>query len=244
MNTGHRDIGKFWILALGVLGAAGILAAAVLAANSDEKPKVHPDTTGWDPLFAPDLSNADYPEGVWKFEDGVLTATEDQNIFTKKAYDDFILDLEFKNAEGTNSGVVVYCSDKKDWVPNSVEVQIADDWSEKWSSQPASWQCGAIFGHLPASRTKVVKKPGEWNRMTVTCRGPIITVALNGEQITRMDMRKWTSAEKNPDGTEIPKWLSRPVAELQTKGYVGFQGKHGGAPIWFRNIRIKTLPTE
>jgi len=34
------------------------------------------------------------------------------------------------------------------------------------------------------------------------------------------------------------------VAELETKGYIGFQGKHAGAPVWFRNIKIKTLPAE
>jgi len=238
MNTIHHRL-----LALGVVGA-GALAAAVFAAETAEAPKGHPDTAGWEPLFAPDLSNADYPKGVWSVTDGVLTATEDKNIFTKKVYDDFILDIEFKNAEGTNSGVVVYCSDTKMWIPNSIEIQIADDWSEKWASQPRSWQCGAVFGHLPASRNKVVRKPGEWNRMTVTCKGPVVTIVLNGEQVNCMDMRKWTSAEKNPDGTEIPKWLSRPVAELETKGYIGFQGKHAGAPVWFRNIKIKTLPAE
>jgi len=232
------------LLALAVVGAAGILAAAVFAADTGETVKGHPDTTGWQPLFAPDLSDADAPEGVWSVTDGVLTATEDKNIFTKKPYDNFILDLEFKTAEGTNSGVVVYCSDKKKWIPNSIEIQIADDWSEKWASKPRSWQCGAVFGHLPAARNKVVKKPGQWNRMTVTCQGPIVTVVLNGEKVTVMDMRKWTSAKKNPDGSDIPGWLSRPVAELETKGYIGLQGKHAGAPIWFRNLKIKTLPSE
>ena len=241
MNTTHGHIWLHRVLALAVLAAAGVLAAAVFAAEAS---KGHPDTAGWEPLFAPDLSNADYPEGVWSVEDGVLTATEDKNIFTKKVYDNFILDLEFKTAEGTNSGVVVYCSDTKNWIPNSIEIQIADDWSETWASKPRSWQCGAVFGHLPAARNKVVKKPGEWNRMTVTCKGPIVTIVLNGEQVTVMDMRKWTSAEKNPDGTDIPKWLSRPVAELATKGHIGLQGKHAGAPVWFRNIRIQTLPAE
>jgi hypothetical protein len=30
------------------------------------------------PLFNGDLTNADYPAGVWSIEDGILTATEDQ----------------------------------------------------------------------------------------------------------------------------------------------------------------------
>jgi hypothetical protein len=69
----------------------------------------------------------------------------------------------------------------------------------------------------------------------------MIYVAINGELVTEMDMRKWTSATTNPDGSEIPPWLSKPLAELPTKGHVGLQGKHAGAPIFFRNIKIKPL---
>jgi hypothetical protein len=195
----------------------------------------------WRPLFAEDLSNADYPEGVWTVEDGVLTASEDQVLWTKEVYDNFMLDLEFKLAEGTNSGVIVYCSDKENWIPNSVEIQIADDYAEEWAESPETWQCGAIFGHLPASDEKDLKRPGEWNHYVVTCRDQNIQVELNGRLVTDMDMSRWTSATTNPDGSSIPEWLSTPFAELETKGYIGFQGKHAGAPIWFRNIKIKTL---
>ena len=64
---------------------------------------------------------------------------------------------------------------------------------------------------------------------------------LNGEQVTELDMNLWTSAKTNPDGSEIPSWLSKPLADLPTKGHIGFQGKHAGAPIYFRNIKIKEL---
>ena len=46
---------------------------------------------------------------------------------------------------------------------------------------------------------------------------------------------------ENPDGSKIPSWLSRPLAEMATKGHVGLQGKHAGAPIYFRNVKIKAL---
>lgn len=195
----------------------------------------------WQPLFAADLSNADYPSGVWTVENGELTASEDQAIWTTRTYDNFVLDLEFKNAEGTNSGVIVYCSDKEDWIPNSVEVQIADDYAEQWATSPKDWQCGAIFGHLPAVEQKVVKEPGEWNHYTITCMDQNIKVELNGQEVTNMDMGQWTSATTNPDGSPIPEWLSTPFAELATQGYIGLQGKHAGAPVWFRNVRVREL---
>ena len=87
----------------------------------------------------------------------------------------------------------------------------------------------------------MVKKPGNWNRMTITCKDHMIYVLLNGEQVTTMDMRKWTSAKKNPDGSAIPPWLSKPKADLPTRGKIGLQGKHAGAPIWFRNLKIKEI---
>lgn len=216
--------------------------SVVVLGGEVRPPKAHPDSTGWDSLLAEDLSNAIYPKGIWSMSDGVLTATEDRCIWTKKQYEDFILDLEFKNAEGTNSGVFVYCSNIDEFIPNSVEVQICDDYSPRWAKMPRTWHCAAIFGHQAASKS-AVKKPGEWNRMTITCKGPMISVVLNGEQVTRIDMKKWTSAKTNPDGSEIPPWLSKPMAALPTKGHIGLQGKHGGVPIYFRNIKIKTIST-
>ncbi len=199
-----------------------------------------PAAPAWTDLFAADLSDAEFPTGIWTVADGVITASEDQALWTKKDYQNFVLDLEFMTAPGTNSGVIVYCTDVANWIPNSVEVQIADDFAEQWAKSPATWHCGAIFGHLAPTKS-VVKTPGEWNHCTIACAGKRITVVLNGEQVTDMDMSLWTSAKTNPDGSEIPAWLSRPYAELATSGRIGFQGKHAGAPIYFRNIRIRDI---
>lgn len=221
-----------------VMLAALVFGASSAWAADAVPPQGHPDSAGWKSLFAEDLSDAIYPEGVWSVTDGVLTATKDEAIWTKGQYENFTLDLEFKNDPETNSGVIVYASDMQNWIPNSIEIQIADDHSEKWGKAPKTWQCAAIFGRLPAKESRV-KKPGEWNRMTITCQGKMIYVVLNGELVTEFDMSRWTSATKNPDGSDIPAWLSKPAAELATKGHIGLQGKHAGAPIFFRNLKIK-----
>lgn len=172
--------------------------------------------------------------------DGVLTASKDECIWSKEQYDDFVLDLEFKTADGTNSGVVVHATDTAEWIPHSVELQIADDYSEEWSKAPATWQCAAVFGHQAASK-RTVKHPGEWNHYTITCIGQKIWIVLNGELVNVCDMSRYTSATTNPDGTSIPKWLSNPMSQLPLHGYIGLQGKHAGAPIYFRNIKIMKL---
>ncbi|MGA0559747.1 3-keto-disaccharide hydrolase [Larkinella sp. VNQ87] len=223
-----------------ILLLVGCLLGSLAFAQTPQK---HPNTSGkdWKPLFAADLSDAGFPKGIWSVENGVLTATEDIPIWTQKTYKNFVLDLEFKNAPGTNSGVFVYCSDTARFIPNSVEIQIADDYSEQWSKAPATWQCAAFFGHKPAAKPKLVKPAGEWNRYTITCQGKKISVVMNGQLINKIDMNQWTSGKTNPDGTEIPNWLNKPWASLPNEGHVGFQGKHAGAPIYFRNMKIKEL---
>ncbi len=194
----------------------------------------------WQPLFNQDLSNAMDEKGAWFYDGEVLTASEDVSIFTTTQYENFVLDLEFKNEEGTNSGVIVYCTDRDNWIPNSVEIQIADDYHFMDTDWVPSYMCGGIFGHLAPNST-LVKKPGEWNHMNIRCEGQRIIVKLNGEVSADMDMALWTSGSKNPDGTDIPSWLPTPFAELPTKGYIGLQGKHGEANIYFRNVKIAAL---
>ena len=194
------------------------------------------------PLFTANLSNAEYNEGVWSVDrKGVLSATADDMIWTTREYENFEITLDFKNESCTNSGVIIYCSNKKNWVPNAVEIQISDDYCPEWTDWHPNWRCGAIFGHLAPSQHNLVKKPGKWNKMKITAIGKNIEVALNGKVIANMDMSLWTSGKNNPDGSEIPSWMPRPFAELSTAGYVGLQGKHGEATIYFRNIFIREL---
>lgn len=211
-------------------------------AEAQTGPVLHPDVSGkgWMHLFNDNLTNAVYPAGIWSVTDGVITATKDEAIWSEKAYDNFVLDLDFKNAPGTNSGVIVHASNTDDWIPHSVEIQIADDFADEWAKSPANWQCAAIFGRQAATK-HLVKQPGEWNHYTITCIGRMIWVVLNGELVNTCDMSKYTSATDNPDGTKAPSWLSTPMAVLPLHGRIGFQGKHAGAPIYFRNIYIKEL---
>jgi len=61
----------------------------------------------------------------------------------------------------------------------------------------------------------------------------------------QLDLTKFTSATKNPDGTEVPSWLAkRALSSLATKGRIGLQGKHADAAIFFRNVRIQELKAE
>lgn len=200
---------------------------------------VHPDSRNWSSLFNYTLDNAVFTKGVWFIDgNGNLTANKDEAIWTTRDYENFVLDVEYSCDPAANSGVLIYCSDMANWIPNTVEVQILDDNNPHWAKEAPHAKNGGLYGHLPP-KVNNVKPAGEWNRMTITAQGKHITVAVNGEITVDTDLSQWTSSKKNPDGTDIPPWLSRAWADLPTKGRIGLQGKHGGASIYFRNVRIQ-----
>lgn len=76
-------------------------------------------------LLSPDLSNCRYPASGWSYEDGVLTWLDGQgDVWTQNQYEDFTLELEWKIAAGTNSGIIFRCADPNDWMHTGLEVQI------------------------------------------------------------------------------------------------------------------------
>ena len=195
---------------------------------------------GWKDLFGNNLSKAIYDKSIWKDSSGVITASKDDAIWSFDEYDDFILDLDFQNADGTNSGVIVHATDIVEWIPNSVEIQIADDYSKQWSKAAPTWQCAAIFGRKPATN-KSLKPAGEWNHFTITCKGKTISIVLNGTLVNECNMDDFTSSKVNPDGSTVPSWLKNPMSTLALRGHIGLQGKHAGAPIYFRNVKVFKL---
>ncbi|MCQ2391666.1 MAG: DUF1080 domain-containing protein [Kiritimatiellae bacterium] len=201
----------------------------------------HPtDLAGWEPLLKPDLSNVEpQKEPVWSVDAaGCLVATKDVNLVTQAAYTNFALDLEFQLAPGANAGVFIYASDLKNWIPNKIEVQLLDNSAPSAAKYPAIWKNAALYGHQAPYRD-TLKPVGEWNRLTIYCRGKNIRVAQNGAFILEADLARFTDVKFNPDGSEAPKWHTRPYAQLPTCGRIGFQGCHGGIATKFRNVRVK-----
>lgn len=202
----------------------------------------HPPVWGWrDPLAGRRLEDvADFTPGVWtRSNRGILTAEEDKALWLKGDFSDFILDFEYRLDPGANSGVIIYASDVKNWIPNSVEIQLLDDHADKWKKDAPRLKNGAIYGHAGPAKTSV-KESGKWNRMTIWAFGDRVKVMVNGTVTVDEDLSRYTSAKTNPDGTPIPPWLSRPLADIPKRGAIGFQGRHGGARPYLRNLRLKT----
>lgn len=182
------------------------------------------------------------PDNAWIVKDDVLTVKRDMDgkehnfdyIWAKDTYGDFILDLEFKVVEGTNSGIFFRTSDLKNPVYTGIEVQVCNSYGRTDINKKGT--AGAIYDCLePAKNT--IKKPGEWNRCTLTCKGSWIKVVLNDEQVINMDLDHWTTPHKNPDDSDNK--FGRALKDFARVGYIGLQDH--GRPVWYRNIRIKRL---
>ena len=97
-----------------------LLASALSLAAA---PKPHPDTAGWQPLFAADLADANLKPSSWVWDQGMLVARTHDTLWTKRPYGDFILDLEFKVAAESNSGVFLRSGDTSK-VLAALEIQV------------------------------------------------------------------------------------------------------------------------
>ena len=191
------------------------------------------DSKRWDapqPVFAPDLSNAEFKPGSWAWENGVLVAKGGGDLWTKESYGDFVLNLDFCCAEKANSGVFLRCSSIPDWLNSAMEVQILQ------GDAPDKHLVGAVYDCVaPTRQIEIV--PGKWYHYTISAKGSQIRVLLDGEQLVDMDLKKWTEAGKNPDGT--PNKFTRAYKDMSRTGRIGLQ--YHTNKVEFRNIVIDRL---
>ena len=189
--------------------------------------------TGWKDFAVTDLSNMDVPQDNWFFKDGELTLKalkKGSDLWTKARYGDFILDMEFKLDDKSNSGVFLR-TQNHEWLP-WIEVQVEDSYGKKIDKHI----CGGIYD-IKEPTVNAIKPAGQWNRMTITAKGSSVSAVLNNEQVLNIDLDDWTEAHKNPDGSKNK--FDVAYKDLPRSGYIGLQD-HGGK-VWYRNIRIKGL---
>ena len=224
-------------------------AAAMLMAGCATAPKApvepHPDTPAypWKPLFAKDLSDAEFKKGAWKWDGDVLRSVQADPIWTKADYENYVLDFEYMMEKDGNSGVFIYISNLDQFPKYKIEVQLLDDESPKFKGKEFPYQqSGSLYGR--AAALEIASKPaGEWNRMTVFCRGKNVHVVLNGKAVVDANIDEWKDPLVNPDGTPVPPWHRGfpALSTIPTHGRVGFQGVHGEAGVRIRNLRIAPL---
>jgi len=156
-------------------------------------------------------------------------------LIHEKEWGDFALSLDFKISPKCNSGIFFRTfplepRPGKDVGFNGLEIAIDD------TAGAGFHDTGAIYDLVKPAKN-AMNPAGEWNRLILTCQGGLITVGLNGEEVTRMDLDKWTEKNKRPDGSEHK--FDTAYKEHPRRGYIGLQD-HGG-DCWFKNIKLRAL---
>ena len=138
-------------------------------------------------LFGKNLENADFAAGSWEVNDQgeLYSLKSDCAIWTKEKYGSFVCSFEFQTSKGSNSGFLIHSHDRENWIPNSMEIQLADD-----AGGNTSYNSTAAFYGYQAATKNMTKPAGQWNKMIVTCLGTKVTVELNGEKIDVVEYSK------------------------------------------------------
>jgi hypothetical protein len=185
------------------------------------------------PLFAVDLSNATAPKpDAWSVTAGGLL-TGRGILWTKTACDNFYLSLEFRAAEKADGGIFFRCSDPRNHVQNSIEVQLLQGDHPSGGNRIIA---GALLD-LAAPSRQIEIEPGKWHSLLLVAEGANITVYIDNERLVHADLGKWTTAGKNPDGT--PNKFKRPLADFARSGLIGLHAADG--KIEYRNLFLDPL---
>jgi hypothetical protein len=166
--------------------------------------------------------------GGWVVEDGVMAQKgKGGNIWTKDRFGDYILDLEVKTTG--NSGLLFRVDNPRSYVQTGMEMQV-----ERKGGPGRKHGFGAVYDCIAPS--KEVGGEG-WHRVTLTCKDNLITIVIDGEQVVEMDVNKWDTPRKNPDGSRNK--FGKAIKDFKRDGHIGFQDH--GALVSYRNIKIKEL---
>ena len=154
----------------------------------------------------------------------------------EKIWSDFVLALDFKISPGCNSGIFIRTfpltpRPGKDVGFNGIEVAIDD------TKGAGYHDTGALYDLVKPARA-AMKPVGEWNHIVITCDNERISVELNGDVVTRMNLDEWTKPNKRPDGSTHKFDIA--YKEHPRRGYIGLQDH--GSPCWFKNIKLRPLP--
>ena len=168
-------------------------------------------------------------------EDGMLMPYKSGGyvLMHEKQYGDFILRCDVKMPEKCNSGIFFRVGNPKDPVQTGFEVQVFN------SKEKNMHSFGAIYD-LVAPKKNNLKPTGQWNSVEIICKGPYISVKVNGEVIAKMNCDEWTKPGLRPDGTKHK--YRNAIKDFPRKGYLGFQDH--GAKVWFKNVKLLALSAE
>lgn len=213
------------------------------ASATAAKPSTADTAGGWRTLFDGTSTDAwrgyraaTLPAG-WRAEGGELRRVGDGgDIVTRDEFGNFELELEWKVAPGSNSGVmyrVTEDGDSSTTYMSGPEMQVLDDARHVDGRKPLM-SAGALYGLYPAKRG-VVRPAGQWNQARIVARGNHVEHWLNGTKMVDAELWSddWNRRLAKSKFTAWPQYAKSP------RGRIALQDH--GDPVAYRHIRIREI---
>ena len=197
------------------------------------------------------------PKGHWAIEDGTIRKIgsgkvpkapdgqplEGGDIMTKKTYRNFELKLDWKASKGGNSGIKYNVSEslstshEPTHAALGFEYQLLDDRRHP-DAETASHRAAALYDLLPPNASKALRPVGVWNQARVVFHGNHGEHWLNGVKVLEYDL----GTERMNNLLERSKYSDTEGFATRRDGHIVLQDH--GDDFWFRDIKIRTFPTD
>ena len=214
-----------------VASASGDASTASDSASGQWRPLFDGRTTaGWR-----GYRKTERPDG-WQVVNGALTrVASGGDIVTVDQFANFELELEWRVAEGGNSGIMFRVTEEAaNPYETGPEMQVLDD-ARHADGRSRLTSAGAAYGLYPAPEG-VVKPAGEWNAVRLVANGAHVEHWLNGQKIVEYELWSPEWEEK----VRTSKFVEWPGFGRSRRGHIALQD-HGDR-VAYRNIRIRELP--
>jgi hypothetical protein len=174
----------------------------------------------------------------WEVVDGVLTcAGGGGDLVSVERFDHFELALDWRIAEGGNSGIMFRVGeDGKAPYFSGPEFQLLDNARHADGKNPVTAAGSNYALHAPAR--DVTRPVGAWNEVRLLVQGSHVEHWMNGEKIVEYELGspEWAALVA---GSKFKQW---PEYGRLPSGHIVLQD-HGDR-VAFRNIRIRPLPAR
>ncbi|HVS14793.1 MAG TPA: DUF1080 domain-containing protein [Thermoanaerobaculia bacterium] len=228
-------IGRRWAAARRNL--LGIVPLVVVTACLDGPSADTGEADGWTALFnGSDLSGWRQVNGTaeYRVEDGAIVGVavaDSPNSFlaTEETFSDFVLELDFLVEGALNSGIQVRSESRPEVMDGRVhgyQVEI-DPSARAWSAGIYDEaRRGWLFPMTLNPGAGAAFRPGEWNRLRVEARGPVLKTWINGVPAAYL------------------------IDEQTAEGFVALQvhavgsAEEAGQAVRWRDLRIRTAGLE
>jgi len=177
--------------------------------------------------------------GAWSVVEGALQldpkAPNQGDLVTNKEYENYELSLQWKIAEGGNSGIILGVHEDpafNETYLTGIEMQVLDDQKAE-DNKLANHRAGSLYDMRAPSHP--AKPAGEWNAVKIRKLNGHLTFWLNGYEVinTQIGSPEW---KEMLNKSKFKTWKG---FAAYPKGHIALQDH--GAVVSFRDIKIKEL---